>query len=145
MRFISKSKAYLTHPYFRRKTSVLSSLSSTSNTYIDSSYSSKTRSSTSFTNTKSFSTTSIESLQKQEILDDRELLQFNTLHELQKNACMAFADNTVFGTFEENKGDFEWMTYKEFGEKVDQCIFVLRDLGTNKHQFFKFCIIKSFI
>lgn len=138
MRFISKSKAYLTHPYFRRKTSVLSSLSSTSNTYIDSSYSSKTRSSTSFTNARSFSTTSIESLQKQEILDDRELLQFNTLHELQKNACMAFADNTVFGTFVENKGDFEWMTYKEFGEKVDQCRCVLRDLGTIIYHFLFF-------
>ena len=135
MRFISKSKAYLTHPYFRRKVSVLSSLSSTSNTYLGSGCSSKTRASTPFTSTKSFSTASIESLQKQGILDDRELLQFNTLHELQKNACIAFSDNEIFGTFVENKekGDFEWMTYKEFGDKVDQCRCVLRDLGMNIH------------
>lgn len=86
-----------------------------------------------FASAKPFSTqSSIADLQSQGILDEHELLRFNTLHELQKNACAAFPDNTCFGTYVETnkKGDYEWMTYHEFGEKVNHCRSVLKDLGT---------------
>eukprot|EP01083_Nonionella_stella_P183548 663680_1 len=38
------------------------------------------------------------SLQNAGVLDEQNLLQFNTLHELQENACLAFADNPIYGT-----------------------------------------------
>lgn len=57
-------------------------------------------------------------------------------------ATVAFTDNPLFGTYkapveEENvvkdasgeKGAFEWMTYGEYGEMVDACRTVLKDLG----------------
>ncbi len=95
-----------------------------------------------FLTTASFSTSTAESpsspsLQERGILNQNNLLNFDTLHELQMNASIAFADNPLFGTYTERKegeGDkadasFEWMTYSEYGEKVDACRTVLKDLG----------------
>ena len=80
-----------------------------------------------------FSSASFDDLQKQGITDSDGILKFSTLHELQQNATKAFANNELFGTFvsKENGGkdDFEFMTYKEFGEKTDQCRAVLKELG----------------
>jgi hypothetical protein len=58
-------------------------------------------------------------------------------------ASIAFKDNPLFGTYkaekmEENvvtdpakeKGEFEWMTYGDYGEKVARCRTVLKDIGT---------------
>ena len=57
-------------------------------------------------------------------------------------ASIAFKDNPLFGTYrapeteenivkdqEEAKGSFEWMTYGEYGELVDRCRTVLKDIG----------------
>eukprot|EP00956_Cyclotella_meneghiniana_P029494 scaffold71481_cov74-Cyclotella_meneghiniana.AAC.1 len=57
-------------------------------------------------------------------------------------ASIAFKDNPLFGTYvpekvEENvvtdpvkeKGQFEWMTYGDYGEKVARCRTVLKDIG----------------
>jgi len=69
------------------------------------------------------------------IFDERDLLNFKTLHELQVNASTAFAENKLFGTYAEKEGtdgEFEWMTFKEYGEKVNQCKSVLEDLGVKE-------------
>lgn len=62
-------------------------------------------------------------------MDSHDLLQFNTLHELQKNSSEAFGTNSLFGTHngKEEGGEFEWMTYEEWGRKVDACRTVLKD------------------
>ena len=82
------------------------------------------------------------------IMDENGLLQFKTLHELQKNACVAFAENELFGTFvpsspknqkqkqgeQISDGKFEWMTYKEFNKNVNRCRTVLKDhLGIQEY------------
>jgi len=68
-----------------------------------------------------FSSASFDDLHKEGILGSDGILKFSTLHELQQNATKAFANNELFGTFvsKEDGGndDFEFMTYKEFGEK----------------------------
>ena len=71
------------------------------------------------------------SLQESGILDERNLLKFETLHELQLHSNIAFADNPIFGTYTDEGGDprFEYITYKEFGEKVNLCRTVLSNLG----------------
>lgn len=66
------------------------------------------------------------------IFDGRDLLNFQTLHELQVNASIAFAENKLFGTYAKKEGSdetFEWMTFREYGDKVNQCRSVLKDLG----------------
>ena len=69
------------------------------------------------------------SLQDRGIMDSNDLLQFNTLHELQQNSSEAFGSNPLFGTHngKEEGGEFEWMTYEEWGRKVDACRTVLKD------------------
>jgi len=82
---------------------------------------------------KSFS--SQASLQERGILDNDNLLKFDTLHELQLNSTIAFAENPIFGTYTESDGKdghFEWMNFKEYGEKVSHCRTVLKDLGVKE-------------
>jgi len=69
------------------------------------------------------------------IFDGRDLLNFQTLHELQVNASIAFAENKLFGTYAKKEGSdetFEWMTFREYGDKVNQCRSVLKDLGVEE-------------
>ena len=71
-------------------------------------------------------------LQEKGIFGDDDLLKFKTLYELQDHACVAFAENSLFGTFAErgkDKGQFEWMNYADYGHKVNLCRSVLKDLG----------------
>jgi hypothetical protein len=83
-----------------------------------------------------------ETLTRDDVMDSNGLLQFTTLHEMNRNAAIAFKDNPLFGTYkpaavEENvvqdkpeaKGSFEWMTYGEYAELVDRCRTVLKDVG----------------
>lgn len=85
---------------------------------------------------------SSETLTREDVIDSNGLLQFTTLHEMNRNATIAFKDNHLFGTYkaaaiEENvvkdqpdaKGSFEWMTYGEYAELVDRCRTVLKDAG----------------
>ena len=85
---------------------------------------------------------SASTLTKEDVLDSDGLLQFKTLHEMNHYATIAFKDNPLFGTYkaekvEENvvtdpakeKGEFEWMTYGEYGEKIARCRTVLKDIG----------------
>ena len=78
-------------------------------------------------------------------MDSRGLLQFETLHEMNTNATIAYKDNPLFGTYtagpvvEENVlekkteggegGKFVWMTYGEYGDLVNRCRTVLKDIG----------------
>lgn len=57
-------------------------------------------------------------------------LDFSTLHSLNANAVKAYASNPLFGTFRHDK--FEWMTYEEFGKRVDLCRALLKDVGKLK-------------
>lgn len=75
---------------------------------------------------------SSSSLQDRGVMDSNNLLQFATLHELQRNASDAFAPNPLFGTYEAaadegGGGEFKWMTYEEWGQKVDACRTVLKN------------------
>lgn len=86
---------------------------------------------------RSFSTQATpEFLREHGIFCEDNLLKFNTLHELQKRSSIAFAENPIFGTYTDVDGDprFEYMNYREFGEKVDQCRTVLKDLGESNER-----------
>jgi hypothetical protein len=63
------------------------------------------------------------------LLDNQGMTVFNTLHELQEVACKVYANNDLFGTFSEQSQKFEYLTYKEFGHKVEECRAVLKHLG----------------
>eukprot|EP00977_Amphora_coffeiformis_P010075 scaffold2353_cov167-Amphora_coffeaeformis.AAC.66 len=71
----------------------------------------------------------IKAWQDQLVLDDRELVNFTTLHEMQVNACDVYSTNKLFGTYAEASKSFEWMTFEGFAHNVDQCRSVLQDLG----------------
>ena len=88
------------------------------------------------------SASSSETLTREDVVDSNGLLQFTTLHEMNHYASIAFKDNPLFGTYkahevEENvvkdqekaQGEFEWMTYGEYGDMVSKCRTVLKDLG----------------
>jgi hypothetical protein len=93
----------------------------------------------SFTGTTSlrFMSTSVTSLTESEkafqakgFLDDRGLTVFDTLHEMQVLSCEVFAPRKLFGTYSKESKQFEWMTYQEFGDAVNKCRAVLKDIGT---------------
>lgn len=66
-------------------------------------------------------------------MKSKPFIQFDTIYELQKNACKAHNENELFGTFEPESGEFKWMTYGEFDAKVTQCRAVLQDLGVQEY------------
>jgi hypothetical protein len=90
-----------------------------------------------------FLSTAETPLTREDVMDNRGLLQFKTLHEMNCNAAIAFRDNPLFGTYkatpvanenvlnekEDAKGKFEWMTYGEYGDLVNRCRTVLKDIG----------------
>ena len=65
------------------------------------------------------------------ILDDQGLTIFDTLHEMQINSCQVFSSNELFGTYNEDTKNFQFMTYLDYADKVNQCRSLLKDLGTN--------------
>jgi hypothetical protein len=67
--------------------------------------------------------------QKQGLLDNEGLTVFNTLHELQEVACSVYSENELFGTFNDSSGQFEYLTYGDFGKQVEECRALLRHLG----------------
>jgi long-chain acyl-CoA synthetase len=66
---------------------------------------------------------------EQGIVDDDNLIQFDTLHEMQTRSCLVYEKRELFGTYSAKSNQFEWMTFKEYGDKVDQCRAMLKDLG----------------
>lgn len=67
------------------------------------------------------------------LVDENDLLQFDTLAKLQINACEYFAENELFGTFNPTTGLYDWMKYKEFEEKVALTRGVLKDLDVKQY------------
>ena len=70
-----------------------------------------------------------QTLQAEGVLDERGLVNFDTLHELQVNSCKTFATSELFGTYSKDKKIFEWDTYDAFAEQVAKTRAVLRDIG----------------
>lgn len=66
-------------------------------------------------------------------MDDRGLTIFDTLHEMIHRSCQVFAPKNLFGTYSNESKTFEWMTFKEFHDKVDSCRAVLHDLGVQPY------------
>jgi hypothetical protein len=60
-------------------------------------------------------------------ISQRDYLSFDTLHSLNAKAVKKYERNPLFGTFRNDK--FEWITYGEFGRRVDMCRGLLRDVG----------------
>mmetsp|Transcript_10532 Transcript_10532/g.15423 ORF Transcript_10532/g.15423 Transcript_10532/m.15423 type:complete len:777 (-) Transcript_10532:85-2415(-) len=69
------------------------------------------------------------SLRELGIVDDDHHLNFTTLHELQRNACIAYAPNNLFGSYSPTTRKYEWMTYADFARQVQSITHVLQ------HQF----------
>ncbi len=147
MRIVSSSTQKLASRYASKRVAALSSINDTTTqrTYFNSTNTTNTKLSSArkaknmhITN-KSMPFSSLgeklhlHDLQDRGYFDNRNLLMFDTIHELQERSCFAFADNPLFGTYSKDVGDgkegFEWMSYKEFGEKVKLCRSVLKDLG----------------
>jgi hypothetical protein len=64
------------------------------------------------------------------VLDDQGLTKFQTLHEMQVHACQVFAKKPLFGTYSNATGKFEYETYQQFGQQVQECVKALQHLGT---------------
>lgn len=72
----------------------------------------------------------IEAFQKDGYLDtDQVLVNFDTLHNMQVRGCKVFEQKNLFGTHNKTTSKFDWMTFQEFGDHVDRCRAVLKDLG----------------
>lgn len=131
LRYNSKGAKRIISTQWKNGKATLGS-SSSSSSYFDNSK--LTPSSLSSINSRFFaSSTSSDS-----IMDENGGIKFKTLHELQRNSCIAYADNEIFGTYNptigiDGKGDFQWMTYKEFDENVNKCRAVLKDLGIQEY------------
>jgi len=54
-----------------------------------------------------------EQWQQRGILDERGLVNFDTLHNMQVRSCEVFAHKNLFATFSEESQSFEWMTFQE--------------------------------
>ena len=62
-------------------------------------------------------------------LDNDGLTVFDTLHDMQVRSCAVYAENELFGSYDETENKFKYVTYEEFGGQVDKCRSVLKDLG----------------
>lgn len=76
-----------------------------------------------------------QELKEQGILDEHAFcVNFTTLHALQRNACVAFANRPLFGTFNPASQSFDWMKYHEFSKLVHATRHVLKsDLGCTEN------------
>lgn len=50
---------------------------------------------------------------KKGILDERGLVKFDTLHNMQVRSCQVYAPKNLFATYSPDSQQFEWMTYVE--------------------------------
>jgi hypothetical protein len=59
---------------------------------------------------------------KEGIMDERGLVQFDTLHNMQVRSCRVYADKDLFATYSTTTQNFEWMTFAE----CKSCLLYLR-------------------
>ena len=57
-------------------------------------------------------------------------MAYKNLVKMQEDACKKFGSNPMFGS--KTKGSYEWITFAEFGEKVDEFRSGLAQLGVSK-------------
>ena len=62
-------------------------------------------------------------------LNDEGLTIFSTLHNMQVRSCAVYAENELFGSYDAAENNFKYVTYEEFGNQVDKCRAVLKELG----------------
>lgn len=103
----------------------------TTTTYTRSYASTRVVSATSDTNKNFPNPERTEKFQQLGLLDEQGLTVFETLHEMQSNSCRVFSDNELFGTFNPETKQFEYMTYAQYDDNVEACRLVLQDLGTS--------------
>lgn len=48
---------------------------------------------------------------------------------MQVNSCLTYADKELFGTFNPESEQYDYITYEEYGRRVNDCRAVLKDLG----------------
>jgi 2-iminoacetate synthase ThiH len=48
---------------------------------------------------------------------------------MQVRACQVYAQNDLFGTYQEESNSFQYTTFEEYNQNVDRCRAVLKDLG----------------
>jgi hypothetical protein len=65
-------------------------------------------------------------------VDEDGLTVFDTLHEMQVRSCQVFSNRQLFGTYSDDSKKFEWMTFKEYAEKVDSCRAFLQSVGKSR-------------
>ena len=54
-----------------------------------------------------------EQWRREGIVDERGLVNFDTLHNMQVRSCRVFAEKRLFATYSEESQQFEWMTFRE--------------------------------
>ena len=48
---------------------------------------------------------------------------------MQVRSCAVYAENELFGSYDAAENNFKYVTYEEFGNQVDKCRAVLKELG----------------
>ena len=84
----------------------------------------------SFSSATALSSSQLQHFQKEGLLDETGRTQYETLHELQANACQIYADNPLFGTYQNEEEGFVWMTYQQFNQTVSHTRALLSHIGT---------------
>jgi hypothetical protein len=64
-------------------------------------------------NTFAWSESDREKWLAQGIIDERNLVHFDTLHNMQVRSCQVFAPKPLFATYSPETKNFEWMTFAE--------------------------------
>jgi hypothetical protein len=68
-----------------------------------------------------------EKFYKEGILDERGLVQFDTLHNMQVRSCRVYAEKNLFATYSPETQKFEWMTFAECTLKSHSYFYCLFD------------------
>ena len=67
-------------------------------------------------------------------MDERGLVQFDTLHNMQVRSCRVYADKDLFATYSTTTQNFEWMAFAEC--KLCRLLFWLVDSALKSHSRF---------
>jgi hypothetical protein len=70
-----------------------------------------------------------EKWQKEGFMDEQGLTVFETLHEMVDRSTQVFGPKHLFGTYSETSKEFEWQTFSDYRQQIDECRAVLKNLG----------------
>ena len=91
-----------------------------------------TTSTTNMMSTLSTLTPAEQQFVQENIMDERGLVQFDTLHNMQIRSCRAYADKDLFSTYSTTTQNFEWMSFAEcklWLYCVHMCMYTSRGLA----------------